>query len=128
MIGRRVLVFVTAFVAAGAVAMPALPGATTNRRPVVHILSAKAGSVSVTLRYSVCDDSMGPVTMVERDIKSGQAGSVRHLWTVHPKPCGTYKHSWLVAPRFRGTFWVRLWAHDLQLVKSPAAVMKVFRP
>jgi hypothetical protein len=127
MIGRRTFVFLATLAAAGAVAMPASQGATANRRPIVHILSAKAGAVSVTMRFSVCDDSMRPVTMVERDIKYGQAGSVRHLWTVYPKPCGTYEHSWLVAPRFRGTFWVRVWAHDVQLVKSPADVIKVYR-
>lgn len=128
MTGKRFIALLAALAAGCVLATPASPAASANKRPVVHILSAKAGNVSVTVRFNVCDDSRGAVTMVARNTKYGTNASVRHRFVVYPKPCGVYQHSWLVAPRFKGYFWVTLQAWDPQHSFSELRTMKVWRP
>jgi uncharacterized protein (DUF58 family) len=123
----RSLALLAALAIAGVLATSASPAASLNKRPVVHILSAKAGQVSMTIRFNVCDDSRGAVTMVARNTKYGTNASIRHRWVVYPKPCGVYQQSWLVAPRFKGYFWVTLQAHDPQQSISQLRTMKVWR-
>lgn len=95
----------------------------TNRAPGLTFLSLKVRANRVYVRFRVCDDSYGRVTIVARDSMARRLSYTRRLG-VSPAPCGTYSRSWVLIPRFRahGRFAVSLRAVDksgkLSLLRS----------
>jgi hypothetical protein len=82
---------------------------TVNRAPTLSLLSAKRIGAKVYVRYRVCDDSPGSISILGRETKQGLSG--RHRFAV--TGCGVRARSWVVAKLFRtGTIRVSLQATD----------------
>jgi hypothetical protein len=84
-----------------------------NRAPTIRFRSLKVRGTRVYARFSVCDDSLGKVTVVARDHMKRRLAYTRRFG-VHPRTCGSYSRTWRLIPRFRGhgSFVVTLRAID----------------
>jgi hypothetical protein len=72
-----------------------------NKAPTLTFQSLKVRSNRVYVRFRVCDDSFGRVTVIARDSKAHKLSYTRRFG-VSPTPCGTYSRNWLLISRFRG--------------------------
>jgi hypothetical protein len=96
---------------------------TTNHAPGLTFISLNVRANRVYVRFRVCDDSYGRVTIIARDSMARRLSYTRRL-AVSPAPCGTYARNWSLIPRFRahGRFAVSLRAVDksgkLSLLRS----------
>ena len=75
--------------------------AAQNRAPSIRFLSLKIRFNRVYVRFRVCDDSFGRVTVIARDQLARRLAYTRRF-RVEPAPCGTYARNWKLIPRFRG--------------------------
>jgi hypothetical protein len=84
-----------------------------NRAPTIRFQSLKVRGNRVYVRFRVCDDSLGKVTVVARDRMARRLAYTRKF-SVRPATCGSYRRSWKLIPRFRshGRFVVTLRAID----------------
>lgn len=85
-----------------------------NKAPTIRFISLKRVGVRVYARFRVCDDSLGKITVTERDNKA-RALSYRRRFSVYRSlSCGTFARHWIPAPRFRtkGRYVVTLRAAD----------------
>jgi hypothetical protein len=97
--------------------------ATVNRAPTLSLLSAKRVGIKVYIRYRVCDDSPGSISMLARETKSGLSG--RHPFSV--TGCGVHSRNYVVAKLFRtGTIRVSIRATD-KSGKSSLTVSRLVR-
>ena len=85
-----------------------------NRPPSLRFISLRHIGVRVYARFRVCDDSLGKVTVVERDNKARALAYQRRFTVVRGLSCGTFARHWIPAPRFRtrGRYVVTLRAID----------------
>jgi hypothetical protein len=101
-----------------------------NRAPTLAFISLRRVGARVYARFSVCDDKLGKLTIVERDNKARQLSATRRFSVVRSTSCGTFSRSWIPAPRFRtnGRYVVTLRAVDtsgaLSLLKSRSLVRR----
>jgi hypothetical protein len=72
----------------------------TNQPPALTFLSLRVRANRVYVRFRVCDDSNGRVTIVARDQMARRLAYTRRL-RVTPAPCGTFSRSWVLIKRFR---------------------------
>jgi hypothetical protein len=97
------------------------PVPVVNRAPTLSLLSAKRVGVKVYVRYRVCDDSPGSISILGRETKQGLSG--RHRFAV--TGCGVRSRNWVVAKLFRkGAIRVSLQATD-KSGKSSRTVSKL---
>ena len=85
-----------------------------NKAPTIRFISLKRVGVRVYARFRVCDDTLGKLTVTERDHKT-RALSYRRRFSVYRSvSCGTFSRHWIPAPRFRtkGRYVVTLRAAD----------------
>lgn len=89
---------------------------TVNRAPSISLLSAKRIGIKLYVRFRVCDDSPGGLSVLLRETKNGLSG--RHRFTV--SACATYARNYRVATLFRkGTIRVSAQATDKSGKSSP---------
>ena len=77
------------------------PPTTTNRAPTIRFVSLMRIGVRVYARFRVCDDGVGRVTIVQRDVKTGAAAYTRRFSVRTFASCGIFSRNWVPAPRFR---------------------------
>jgi len=84
-----------------------------NKAPGISFLSLKVRSNRVYVRFKVCDDRAGKLTIIARDNKARRLAYTRKLG-VRVANCGTFSRNWLLISRFRGggKFVVTLRAQD----------------
>jgi hypothetical protein len=85
-----------------------------NRAPAITFISIRRQGVRVFVRFRVCDDGLGRITVIERDNKARALAYQRRFRITRTASCGTYSRSWIPAPRFRtpGRYVVTLRAVD----------------
>lgn len=85
-----------------------------NKAPTIVFISLRRVGARVYARFRICDDSLGRITLIERDNKAGALGYMRKYRITRTASCGTFVRSWIPAPRFRtrGRFVVTLRAID----------------
>jgi hypothetical protein len=83
--------------------------AASNKAPTLTFLALSVRSNRVTVRFRVCDDSFGRVTVVARDQMARRLAYTRRF-AVSPVPCGTYTRTYSLISRFR--------AHHVRFVVS----------
>jgi hypothetical protein len=94
-----------------------------NRAPTLSLLSAKRVGVKVYIRYRVCDDSPGSISILARETKQGLSG--RHRFAV--TGCGVRSRNYAVAKLFRtGAIRVSVQATD-KSGKSSKTVSRLVR-
>ena len=84
-----------------------------NRAPTLTFISLTVRSNRVYVRFRVCDDSHGRITLTARDQMARRLAYTRRF-AVSPYSCGTYARNWPLIQRFRGhgRFVVSLRASD----------------
>jgi hypothetical protein len=84
-----------------------------NKAPTITFQSLKVRSNRVYVRFRVCDDSGGRITVIARDSMARKLSYTRRFG-VTPASCGTYSRNWSLISRFRahGRFVVSLRAVD----------------
>lgn len=84
-----------------------------NKAPGLSFLSLKVKSNRVYVRFKVCDDRAGKLTIIDRDQKVRRLAYTRKM-AVRVATCGTFSRNWVLIPRFRGhgKFVVSLRAQD----------------
>lgn len=124
-VGSRLRVAVTAKNAEGSTTarsdatdvVTAVPGTTTtvqgNKAPTLIFRSLRRVGARVYARFTVCDDRVGRVSVIERDAKAKTLAYTRRF-SVTPNKCVTATRSWIPAARFRtkGRYVVTLRAVD----------------
>jgi len=85
-----------------------------NHAPTLKFISLKRVGVRVYARFRVCDDSLGKITITERDHKARALSYRRRFSVYRSSSCGTFARHWIPAPRFRtkGRYVVTLRAAD----------------
>jgi len=85
-----------------------------NRAPGIVFISLKRRGVRVFARFRVCDDKLGRVTVIQRDLKARRLAYTRRFAVNRVASCSTFSRSWIPAPRFRtsGRYVVTLRAQD----------------
>jgi len=85
-----------------------------NKAPSIRFISLKRVGVRVYARFRVCDDTLGKLTVTERDHKTRALSYRRRFSVYRPTSCGTFARHWIPAPRFRtkGRYVVTLRAAD----------------
>jgi|SRR5579862_3780709 len=85
-----------------------------NRAPSIRFVSLRRIGARVFARFRVCDDSLGKLTIVERDNKARALSYRRRFTVVRGLSCGTFARHWTPALRFRtpGRYVVTLRAID----------------
>lgn len=142
--GHRMRALVTAHTSKGETTVPSSAsdlvgtGTTTttvtttvagNKAPVLRFISLRRVGVRVYARFRVCDDTLGKITITERDNKA-RALSYRRRFTVYrTASCGTFSRHWIPAARFRtkGRYVVTLRAADTQGGLSRLVSRSLFR-
>ena len=105
------------------------PAPTVNQAPRLTFVSLVRIGRRVYARFRVCDDSLGRVTIIERDTKAGALAYTRRFSVSTYASCGTASRSWTPAPRFRtrGRMTVTLEAMDKSGKSSATRSKSVFR-
>lgn len=85
-----------------------------NQPPSLRFISLTHVGARVYARFRVCDDGLGTITVVERDVKSRVISATRRFRVVRTSSCGVFRRSWIPAKRFRtpGRYVVTLRAID----------------
>jgi hypothetical protein len=85
-----------------------------NKPPSIAFTSLKRVGRRVYARFRVCDDTLGKITIIERDNKSRALSATRRFSVVRTSSCGSFVKSWIPAARFRtrGKYVVTLRAVD----------------
>jgi len=85
-----------------------------NRSPSILFVSLKRVGPRVFARFRVCDDGMGRLTIIARDVKARALSTTRRFTVRRALSCGTFSRTWRPAPRFRthGRYIVTLRAAD----------------
>src|SRR5207244_2314615 len=84
-----------------------------NKAPTISFISLKRVGIRAYIRFRVCDDRAGKITVIERDTKAHVLSYTRKF-TVFISSCGAFSRHWTLAARFRthGRYVVRLQAQD----------------
>ncbi len=141
-VGHRLRALVTANTASGRSTTASSPsavvtGGTTvttsttvqgNRAPSLKFLSLKWVGQRVYIRFKVCDDTVGRVTMTARDNKARALSAAHRFSVVRTLPCQSFARHWTPAKRFRtkGRFVVTLRAADSSHALSRLVSRSVF--
>jgi hypothetical protein len=85
-----------------------------NKAPSLAFVSLRRIGARVFVRFRVCDDGMGRITVIERDSKARALSAQRRFRVTRTVSCGTFARRWRPAPRFatRGRYVVSLRAVD----------------
>jgi hypothetical protein len=85
-----------------------------NKAPTIVFISLRRVGVRVFVRFRVCDDAVGRITIIQRDNKARALAFQRRLSVSLTASCGTFSRSWNPAARFRtsGRYVVTLRAVD----------------
>ena len=139
-IGNRLRALVTARTSAGERATATsntspvvqgidVPPPAVNRAPTIQFISLRRTGIRVYARFRVCDDGMGRVTIVQRDVKARALAYTRRFAVNTFASCGTFSRSWIPAPRFRtpGRHVVTLRAIDKSQRSSRTVSKSLFR-
>ena len=113
-VGNRLRALVTARTAAGEQAtapsslsdvvqsnVPLPPPRAANRAPTIQFISLRRTGVRVYARFRVCDDSVGRITVIQRDQKARAPAYTRRFAVRTFASCGTFSRSWIPVKRFR---------------------------
>ena len=141
-VGHRLRALVTANTASGRSTTASSPsavvtGGTTvttsttvqgNRAPSLKFLSLKWVGQRVYIRFKVCDDTVGRVTMTARDNKARALSATHRFSVVRTLSCQSFARHWTPAKRFRtkGRFVVTLRAADSSHALSRLVSRSVF--
>ena len=100
-----------------------------NKAPTIKFLSLKRAGIRVYARFRVCDDSLGKLTVIERDNKARALSYTRKFAIYRSSSCGTYSRHWIPAPRFRtkGRYVVTLRAEDKSRALSRIVSKSLYR-
>jgi hypothetical protein len=100
-----------------------------NHAPHIRFLSLRRVGVRVYARFRVCDDSLGKVGVIERDLKARALPYTRRFSVYRTLTCGTFARHWIPAPRFRtaGRYVVTLRAVDKSGALSRLVSRSLFR-
>jgi hypothetical protein len=100
-----------------------------NQTPRLTFISLIRIGRRVYARFRVCDDSLGRITVVERDTKLGAPAYTRRYSVYTYASCGNFSRTWTPAPRFRtrGRMTVTLQAVDKSGKKSSVHAKSVIR-
>jgi hypothetical protein len=103
----------TAIVGSGSTTTVVTTTVAGNKAPTISFLSLKRVGLRIYVRFRVCDDRAGRITIIERDNKARVFSFTRRLG-VSVATCGTFARHWTLIPRFRtrGRFVVTLRAVD----------------
>jgi hypothetical protein len=85
-----------------------------NKAPTIVFLSLRRVGVRVYVRFRVCDDRLGRLTVIARDNKARALSATRRFGVIRTQSCGTFARNWIPAARFRtkGRYVVTLRAQD----------------
>jgi hypothetical protein len=72
-----------------------------NRPPSITFLSLKWVGRRVYVRFRVCDDRPGRLTIIERDNKARALAATRRFSVLRVSSCGSFTRNWIPAKRFR---------------------------
>jgi hypothetical protein len=142
-VGHRLRALVTARTASGVSTTPSslsavvTGGQTTvttsttlqgNKAPSLSFLSLKWVGRRVYIRFRVCDDTVGKITITARDNKSRALSFTRRFSVVRTLSCQSFQRHWTPAPRFRtrGRFVITLRAADNSHALSRLVSRSVF--
>jgi len=111
--------------AASSIVAPASVGTTTtvvtttmtgNKAPSLAFLSLRVRGAKTYVRFRVCDDSTGRITIIARDNKARYLSVTHRFRVALVASCEVWSKSWRVAPKFRtkGRYVVTLRAVDAQ--------------
>jgi hypothetical protein len=141
-VGHRLRALVTARTASGvsttaSSASAVVSGQTTvttsttvqgNKAPSLRFLSLKWVGRSVYVRFRVCDDTLGKITMTARDNKARAVASTHRFSVVRTLSCQSFTRHWTPAKRFRtrGRLVVTLRAADRSHALSRLVSRSVF--
>jgi len=141
-VGHRLRALVTARTASGvsttaSSASAVVSGQTTvttsttvqgNKAPSLRFLSLKWVGRRVYVRFRVCDDTLGKITMTARDNKARTVASTHRFSVVRTLSCQSFARHWTPAKRFRtrGRLVVTLRAADRSHALSRLVSRSVF--
>ncbi len=141
-VGHRLRALVTARTASGvsttaSSASAVVSGQTTvttsttvqgNKAPSLRFLSLKWVGRRVYVRFRVCDDTLGKITMTARDNKARTLASTHRFSVVRTLSCQSFARHWTPAKRFRtrGRLVVTLRAADRSHALSRLVSRSVF--
>jgi len=99
-----------------------------NKAPGLSFLSLTVKSNRVYVRFKVCDDRAGKLTIIERDQMARRLAYTRKLG-VSVATCATFSRNWVLISRFRGhgKFVVSLRAQDTSRGLSRLVSRAVYR-
>ena len=85
-----------------------------NQPPSLRFISLTHVGARVYVRFRVCDDRLGTITVIARDVKSRVISATHRFRVVRTSSCGVFRRSWIPAKRFRtpGRYVVTLRARD----------------
>jgi hypothetical protein len=85
-----------------------------NKAPTIKFISLRRVGIRVYARFRVCDDTLGKISITERDHKTRQLSYRRRFTVYRTSSCGTFSRHWTPAARFRtkGRYVVTLRASD----------------
>jgi hypothetical protein len=100
-----------------------------NKAPTIAFLSLRRVGLKVYARFRVCDDTLGKLTVVERDHKTRALAYTRRFAVYRTTSCGTFSRHWIPAARFRtkGRYVVTLRAVDKSGALSRLVSRSLFR-
>jgi hypothetical protein len=141
--GHRLRALVTAHTAAGVSTTASSPSAVVagnqttttttttvqgNKAPSLRFLSLKWVGKRVYIRFRVCDDTPGKVTMTARDNKARALASTHRFSVLQTLSCQSFTRHWIPAKRFRthGKLVVTLRAADSAHALSRLVSRSVF--
>lgn len=87
-----------------------------NRAPGLAFLSLRVRGAKAYVRFRVCDDRTGRITIIARDNKARTLSATHRFRVALVASCEVWSKSWRVAPKFRtkGRYIVTLRAVDAQ--------------
>src|SRR5579862_6020152 len=72
-----------------------------NKAPTIRFLSLRHVGIRVYARFRVCDDTLGKLTIIERDNKARALSYTRRFSVTRLTSCGVFSRHWIPAARFR---------------------------
>ena len=100
-----------------------------NKAPTIKFISLKRVGIRVYARFRVCDDTLGKLTVTERDNKARALSYTRRFSVYRSSTCGTFARHWIPAARFRtkGRYVVTLRASDKSHALSRIVSRSLYR-
>ena len=100
-----------------------------NHAPTISFISLHRVGIRVYARFRVCDDTLGRLTIIERDNKARVLSYTRRFAVYRSSSCGTFSRHWIPAARFRtkGRYQVTLRAQDTSHALSRLVSRSLYR-